>query len=188
MTQPATLDQIRAGYADARDRLHALAEPLSDEAFNWKPSRKAWSIGECIVHLNITGGAYAEPLTRAIREAARGDGPAQYGFVSRKFIDAVRPGSRPIPTGGPMKPPATTGTQSDIEKARALAGLDRTTDALLAAVDVAEGRDLGSVRVASPFLRLMKLPAGAFLEAMSLHALRHTEQAESVREAPGFPG
>ena len=179
---------IRSRYTEARDRLHALAGPLSDEAFNWKPSPKRWSIGECIVHLNIIGKAYAPAMREAAEASPPGAGPFRYGFVSRRFIAAVRPGSRPIPTGGPMKPPATTGSRSEIDKARALAGLDRATDALVAAADAADGKDLTAVKVPSPFLRLMRLPVGAFLEAMGLHALRHTVQAERVAEVPGFPG
>ena len=87
-----------------------------------------------------------------------------------------------------MKPPPSDGARSAIDKASALARLDRTTDALVDVVDAAAGRDLAAVRVASPFLRLMKLPVGALVEALSLHALRHTDQAERVAAAPGFPG
>lgn len=188
MTASDQLTAIRQGYLDARDRLHALADPLSDDAFNWKPSAKSWSIAECIVHLNTIGKAYAPAFAEAVASASSGEGPFRYGFVSRRFIEAVRPGSRPLPTGGPMKPPPTDGTQSVIDKARALDGLDRTTAELVAAVDAGVGKDLAAAKLSSPFLKLMRLPVGAFLEAMSLHALRHTEQAERVAEAPGFPG
>ena len=188
MTASDQLAAYRQGYLDARDRLHALADPLDDQAFNWKPSPKGWSIGECIVHLNTIGKAYAPAFARALEDAPSGEGPFRYGFVSRRFIEAVRPGSRPLPTGGPMKPPPTEGTRSAIDKARALDGLDRTTDALVAAVESAAGKDLAATKVTSPFLKFMRLPVGAFLEAMSLHALRHTGQAERVAQAPGFPG
>lgn len=181
------LPTIRAGYADSCDRLHALADPLSDEAFNWKPSPRSWSVAECIVHLNTIGKGYAPPLREAVQASPPGPGPVRYGFVSRRFIEAVRPGSRAIPTVGAMKPPATEGTRSAIDKARALAGLDRATAYLVAAVDAAAGKDLAAVKMASPFLKVLRLPVGAFLEAMSLHALRHTAQAERVAEAPGFP-
>ena len=188
MTAPDPLAATRQGYLDARTRLHALADPLGDEAFNWKPSPKAWSVGECIVHLNTIGGAYAPALRAAAERAPAGEGPFRYGFASRRFIEAVRPGSRRLPTTGAMKPPPSDGARSAIDKASALARLDRTTDALVDVVDAAAGRDLAAVRVASPFLRLVKLPVGALVEALSLHALRHTDQAERVAAAPGFPG
>ena len=188
MTAPDPLAATRQGYLDARARLHALADPLSDRTFNWKPSPKAWSVGECIVHLNTIGGAYAPALRAAVERAPAGEGPFRYGFVSRRFIEAVRPGSRPLPTAGAMKPPPADGVRSAIDKASALTSLDRTTDALVAIVDAAAGRDLAAVRVPSPFLNLLRLPVGAFVEALSLHALRHTGQAERVAAAPGFPG
>ena len=188
MTASQQLDTYRSGFSDARDRLHALADPLTEEAFNWKPGPKAWSIGECVVHLNKIGYGYAPVLLEAVAAAPRGEGPFRYGWVSRRFVEAVRPGSRRIPTGGPMKPPPTTGTQSAIEPERALSGLDDVTARFLAVLDVAPGRDLSAVKVRSPFLPVLRLPLGAFLEALSLHAVRHTEQAERVAAAPGFPG
>lgn len=188
MTTQDQLAAYRAGFADSRDRLHRLADPLSDGAFNWKPSANAWSIGECIVHLNKVGRAYVPPMLEAVRAAPPGEGPFRYGWLSRTFIEAVRPGSRRIPTGGPMKPPRTNGTQSDIGRARVFAGLDTMTDGFLQVLDLAAGKDLAAVKIRSPFLSVMRLPVGAFIEAMSLHSVRHTEQAERVARAPGFPG
>lgn len=187
MTDQDQIAQYRQAYLGAQERLHALADPLSDDAFNWRSDPRRWSIGECIVHLNKIGAAYGPVLSDGVARSPAGAGPFRYGWFSRLFIGAVRPGSRAVPTAPAMKPPRAPGDRSAIDKARALEGLDRTTDDFVAIVDASAGRDLTAVRVASPFASVLRLPVGAFLEAMGLHALRHTGQAERVAAAPGFP-
>ncbi|OZC02497.1 DinB family protein [Rubricoccus marinus] len=182
------LTSYASAYRQSQTDAHRIADGLTDEQFNWKPSPKSWSVGECIVHLNTIAKGYLPAFEDAAsREAPRASGPFTYGFVARKFTDAVRPGSRAIPTGGPMKPPATTGTQSAIDKARAMASFDGYTDRLVAVCEAADGLDLAAIKVRSPFLKLMKLPLGAFLDAMGLHAIRHVMQAERVTQEAGFP-
>lgn len=178
-------------YADAfrtaHAHVHRVADGLSDEPFNWKPSAKVWSVGECVVHLNAIAKGYLPEMEKALRDAPKGEGPFRYGFVSRRFIAAVTPGSRPIPTGGGMKPPKASGGRSALDKARAMDSFDAYTDRFVALCEAADGVDLAGVKVRSPFLPLMKLPLGAFIEALGLHAQRHAQQAERVTAQPGFP-
>lgn len=176
-------------FAEAHRRLHALAGGVGDDEFNRKPSATAWSAGECVVHLNKTAKAYLPVLEAALGpDAPRGDGPFAWGWAARRFVEAVRPGSRPIPTFGGMKPPRPAGLRSDVDRARAVARFDADAARWLALCERAEGADLGRVRVRSPFFPLLKLPAGAFLEAMGLHALRHVGQAERAVGRPSPPG
>lgn len=173
------LQAIADTYAEARQRLHALLDEIDDEAFNQKPSAKGWSVGECVVHLNTISKAYLPALEAALSpDAPRAAGPFLWGWVSRRFIEAVRPGSRPLPTASTMKPPETSGLRSDIDRARAVSRFDADTDRWLALCERADGVDLERVKMASPFLKILRLPVGAMLEAMGLHALRHVQQAE----------
>lgn len=175
-------------YRDARATLHSFVDGLTDEAFNWKPDAKRWSVGECIVHLNKIAKGYLPLFREAVEaRAAVGEGPFTYGFVTRKFTDAVRPGSRPIPTGGGMKPPPAEGTRSAIDKARAVERFDTDIDAYLEVIEASEGLDLARIKVRSPFLPLLRLPLGGMLDAMGLHAIRHVQQAERVTRLDDFP-
>ena len=178
-------------YADAfrqsQEDLHLIADGLTHEQFNWKPNAKSWSVGECVVHLNTIAKGYLPAMQEAVTEdPPRAPGPFTYGFVARMFTNAVRPGSRPIPTAGAMDPTKKVGA-SGVDKSRALASFDEYTDGYLAVCREAEGVDLASVKIRSPFMKLMRLPVGAFLDAMGLHAIRHVQQAERVTQAPGFP-
>ena len=173
------LQSVADTYAESRERLHALLAEADDDAFNRKPSAKGWSAGECVVHLNKTSEPYL-PVIEALvgPDAPRGEGPFEWGWMSRRFIEAVRPGSRPLPTGGPMKPPRAAGLRSEVDRDRALARFDADVDRWLAVCERADGVALDRIKMRSPILPVVKLPAGVFLEAMGLHALRHVGQAE----------
>ncbi|WP_420457313.1 DinB family protein [Rubrivirga sp.] len=181
------MTDLKAPFVEARDRLDALVDGLPDDVFNAKPSAKGWSAAECVVHLNRTAKGYMPYLEEAVaRTEPRGQGPFRYGWVGRRFIAAVTPGSRAIPTLPAMKPPSARGLRSDIDRERALGRFDSDTDALLAIVDAADGLDLARVKVLEPFLPFFKLPLGVFIEVLGQHNLRHVLQAErAVADARG---
>ena len=182
------LQSYADAYRQSQADLHRIADGLSHEQFNWKPGPKSWSVGECVVHLNTMAKGYLPPMREALADdPPRADGPFTYGFIARKFTDAVRPGSRPIPTAGAMDPTKKVDA-SGVDKARALAAFDGYTEDFVNVCREADGLDLARIKVRSPFLRLLRLPLGAFLDALGLHAIRHVAQAERVTQAPGFPG
>jgi hypothetical protein len=174
------MTDLSAAYAEARDRLFALTDGMSHEAFNAKPSETSWSAGECVVHLNTIAKGYLPALEAAVADPAapRGTGPFRYGWMGRKFVDMLRPGTRPMPTAGAMKPPATEGLLSEIDLDRSLERFRSDIDRYLAVVEAADGLDLAAIKVQSPFMKLMRFPLGVFLEAMGQHCLRHVGQAE----------
>ncbi len=174
------MTDLAAPYLEAQRRLHALVDAIDDDAFNRKPTPKSWSAGECVVHLNQIAKGNLPIFEDAVsRPQPRSSGPFTYNWFARKFIDAVRPGSRPIPTGGAMKPPPSSDArQSAVDRARAVERFDADIDRYLAVIEASEGMDLAAVKVHSAFLPLVKLPLGAFIEAMGLHSVRHVEQAE----------
>jgi len=181
------MTDLKTPFLESQERLHALLDGLSNEAFNAKPSEDSWSAGECVVHLNTIAKGYLPAMDAAVDDpgAPRGEGPFRYGWVSRMFIRSLRPGSRPLPTAPAMKPPAAEGLRSDIDRARAVDRFDADIDRYLALIDAAEGLDLARIRIPSPFLPLMRLPVGAFLEALGQHSLRHVLQAERAVAATG---
>ncbi len=181
------MTDLKAPYVEARDRLLALVDGLPDDVFNAKPSAKSWSAAECVVHLNtIAKRSLPEMEGGAARRGPRGEGPFRYGWVGRRFIAAVTPGARPVPTAPSMKPPRARGLRSGIDRERALSRFVSDTDRFLAVVDAADGLDLARVKVREPFLPLVTLPLGVFIEALGQHSLRHVLQAErAVADARG---
>lgn len=178
-------------YADAhrqsQTEAHRVAANLSDEAFNWKTDEASWSVGECLVHLNVVAEAYLPKLEAAVGAGARrAEGPFTYGFMTRKMIDGVRPGGPALSTSRSLNP-SKGGARSEIDRADALTSFDGYVRQYVAVCEAAEGLDLARIKVRYPFFWLLRLPLGAFLEITEQHALRHVQQAERVTERPGFP-
>ena len=186
----AAFDGYAAAFRASRDRAHALVDGLTDAQFNWKPAPNSWSVGECLVHLNVVAEGYFLDLDAALAAAPAGPaGPAplRYGLLGRGFVAILRPGSRPIPTFPTMRPPRAEGRRSAVDPARAVASFDADTDRLVAAVERARGTDAGRVRVRDSFFPLVRLPLAAFLDGLGQHALKHVGQAERVVAHPAFP-
>ena len=179
----ATLDGYAAAFYASRERVHALADGLTDVQFNWKPGPAAWSVGECLVHLGIIAEAYGPFFDEALQAAPpRPARPAPFrnGLLGGLFVRAMRPGARRMKTFGPMRPPPSDGARSALGKTAVLADFDRYTDALLGAVERSRAVDAGRVRVREPYFPMVRLPLVAFLDGLGQHALRHVGQAERV--------
>ncbi|MEM1127553.1 MAG: DinB family protein [Bacteroidota bacterium] len=189
MVPPAT-SQAQT-YADTHRRagavIHGLADGLSEASFNWRSAPTSWSVAECVVHLNLVAAAYLPPLEDAVVEGARrGAGPFTYGFMARKMMDGVRPGGPALKTGAALDPAAGT-TRSSFGKAETLVHFDEAVRRYVAVCEQAEGLDLAKIKVRYPFMRLLRLPLGAFLAITGQHALRHATQAEGVVGHSDFP-
>ncbi|MDX1429586.1 MAG: hypothetical protein R3282_04825, partial [Rhodothermales bacterium] len=124
----------------------------------------------------------------AIRSSNRkGNGPDRYGWLSRKFIDSVSPGSRSVKTASAMRPDAAGGGSSSLDKDETLSEFVRLTNRYIGVIRLSEGVDIGRTKLRSPFLWLLRLPIGAFMDALGQHALRHVGQAERVTKEVEFP-
>lgn len=165
----------RQAAADA----HVLLDGIPEDVANRKPAPDAWSAAECLDHLVRIGAGYLDPLGAAVAQLpARTGPPTRHGFIGKRFVSAVRPTSpRKLQTGGAMRPPRATAQTSALDAAATCARFVSQAEAYAALCDASAGRDLAAVRVRSPFLPLVRLPAGTFLDALGQHALRHLGQA-----------
>jgi hypothetical protein len=178
-------------YADAfrqsQSEVLRLTHSLTDDQFNWKPDDTAWSIGECIAHLNLVAEAYLPRLEAAAsRNKPTAEGSFTYGFIARKMIDAMEPSGPAIPTSRSLDP-SKGGSRSELDKTRTLEAFSEYTERYISVCKEAEGLDLAKIKVRYPFFRLLRLPLGAFLQITGSHALRHVRQATNVSKQSGFP-
>jgi hypothetical protein len=182
-------DALARAHRDAQRRLHALADDLSDEQFNWKPEEGRWSVGEVVAHLNTMARGYLPVLEQRLSGQIEplGDRSLHHGWVARKFIQVISPGGRPMPTTSRMAPPAASGGRSSLSKPNLLADFDDYTDRFVALVEQSDGKAIDRVKVRSPFLRVLRLSGAAFLDALGQHSLRHVDQAQRVAQQPAFP-
>ena len=171
--------------------LESITVGLSREQFNWRPAEGAWSIGECISHLNIVNAGHIVPLRSAIESGRAsgitGAGPYHYGFLSAKFIANMAP-----PAKKKFKAPKAYLPPADADPAATIAEYRRVSAELRKLAASADGLDLARVKTDLPALpallrTFVKMPLGARLTLIAAHDSRHLWQAEQVRNHPQFP-
>ena len=180
------VDAFRRQFETIAAEADALATPLSDQQFSWQPAPDAWSVAQCIDHLNATARSYLpvmdEGIADAIRRGLYSPGPYTYNWIGRYFVWMMEPPSRV--RGKAPKPfqPALSRPRHDIMaafRAYQVQYVDRLRQA--------SGLDLSRARVTSPVLSWLRLPLGSAFALMVAHERRHLEQARRVTATPGFP-
>ena len=180
------IDDFRRQFEALADDADALVAPLTDQQFAWQPAPDAWSIAQCIDHLNTTARLYLprldDGIANAIRQGLYGEGPFTYWWIARMFVRNLEPPPRPRVRTPPAFRPPPERTRHDIMaafRAYQVQYVDRLRQA--------NGLDLVRARVRSPVATWIPMPLGTGFAAMAAHERRHLWQARRVVEAPGFP-
>jgi len=180
------IDEFRRQFEALADAADALVAPLTDQQFAWQPAPDAWSIAQCIDHLNTTARLYLprldDGIANAIRQGLYGEGPFKYWWIARMFVRNLEPPPRPrVRTPPAFRPPPERKRHDIMAAFRAyqVQYVDRLRQA--------NGLDLVRARVRSPVATWIPIPLGTGFAAMAAHERRHLWQARRVVEAPGFP-
>jgi hypothetical protein len=180
------VEAFRQQFEQLSHDADALVDPLTDEQFNWQPAPDAWSVAQCIEHLNTTARLYLpqldESIANAIRRGTYGEGPFSYNVVGRFLTAAMEPPPRfRVKTPKPFHPPQTR-PRSDVMaafKAYQVQFTDRLRQA--------NGLDLARAKVRSPTATWLRFSLGSGFALMLAHERRHLWQARQVLAHPGFP-
>ncbi|HEX9950976.1 MAG TPA: DinB family protein [Rubricoccaceae bacterium] len=178
-----TLDACADLFRSGRARIDALAGGLPPQVANCKPAADVWSVAEVVVHLNTLAADYLPALEHTVAAALVSVSPPEalsFGLLGGVFVRLVGPAGRPVKTPAAMRPPQSSGTASALDAVAALATFDADTDRFLGVIERARGVDAARVRVASPFLPMLRLPLAAFLAGLGGHIHRHADQIERV--------
>jgi DinB family protein len=180
------LDEFRRQFEQLANDADALVSPLSDTQFRWRPRPNAWSIAQCIDHLNVTARLYLpvldEGIANAIRQGHYAEGPYAYWWFARLFVRMLEPPPRfRVKTPAAFQPPPARTRQEIMAAFRAyqVQYVDRLRQA--------NGVDLACARVRSPVASWLVLPLGCGVAAITAHERRHLWQAGRVTKTPGFP-
>ena len=179
------VDEFRRQFEQISADADALAAPLTDEQFAWQPPG-AWSVAQCLDHLNITARHYLpmldEGIATAIRRGLYSAGPYSYNWIGRFFVYLVKPETRIRAKAPQAFQPALSRPRQEIMaafRAYQVQYVDRLRQA--------NGLDLARARVTSPIVRWIRMPLGSGFAMMSAHERRHLAQARRVINSPGFP-
>ena len=173
---------------DLRRRAEALCSGLDDDAFNWAPSPKRWSIAQCLGHLNTTDAAYVRDLPAAIRRARSagwtGINPPRTTFLGRQFLKLTEPPPK-LRAKAPrsFQPPPKAALESTLKT------FLENKQSLEAMLSDADGLDVGRIKLSFPPVPQfpVRLRLGEIFAIWLSHDRRHFWQAENVRREPGFP-
>jgi hypothetical protein len=181
----AQLQEVVDELGRAQQRLHALAASTPDDRWSARPGEGRWSAGECVAHLNLTSAAMI-PLLRTALEEARALGepaPGRYRRDLKGWLLWLGSGAKvriPVKTSAPFVPGGSA------PKEETLAEFDRLQEQQVNLVRESDGLPLGKVKVVSPFDARVSYNAYAGFTILSVHQLRHLDQAE--RAAAGRTG
>lgn len=177
------LEAIVAEFDAGSERLHRLAKAVPPDTWGERPRREAWSVGECVAHLNLTTAAFRPLVERALdeaRRAPRGAAPKHYsrGLIGGLLWRAIgRPGRFKTNTAPAFVPGAAA------SRDEAVGEFDRLQAEQVAWVRAADGLPLTAVRVVSPFDSRVRYNLFACLSILASHQHRHLWQAEQAWEA-----
>lgn len=158
-----------------------LCAGLSSDAFVWRPAPGAWSVAECIDHLNTSNELYLRQIADAIDAARRdgitGTGPFQMGWLERLFVASLEP-----PVKLRVKAPAKFKPVSGPGRDEIVAQWERTHVRAAELARAADGLHMTKVRIASPAAAFLKFSLLAVFHIIPAHDRRHLWQASRVAE------
>ena len=179
MAEPASqLDAIQRELEEARARAHQMAD-LAGPRWGVRPSPAAWSVSECLIHLNLTSTAFLprirEALDRAHRAGLSGRGPYRLDFWGWLLCRLIEP-----PYGMQVKTPPSFQPTGVEPSEKVLADFDRLQGLLLQCVRASDGLPLGRLKTSSPFLPRLRYNLYSTYRMVPAHQRRHLWQAERV--------
>ncbi|MBK5295082.1 MAG: DinB family protein [Acidobacteriia bacterium] len=164
-----------------------LVHGLNTAQFNWSPSPGAWSILQCLDHLNTINHMWLNVLGGAVQRGrsagALHPGPYSYGLLGRFFLRLIQPGSK-----RKFKAPAAFQPKANLNPEAVLSKWLESHDKMTKLLGEANGLDLRGIKVGLPALEWVKLNLGIGFWVMTAHDRRHLQQMREVRNNPGFPG
>jgi DinB superfamily len=180
------IDDLRRQFESVSKAADALVTPLRDDQFTWRPEPNAWSIAECLDHLNATARLYLpmldEGIADAIRRGVYGNGPFRYSWVGRIMVRTAEP-----PPRIRVRSPHAFHPASNRSRHEVMAALRAYQVQYIDRLRQANGLDLARARVSSPVSKWLRLSLGSGFALMAAHERRHLWQARKISETPGFP-
>jgi len=170
------VDQLKA----SQERLLGLVHGLTADQWTFRPAEGRWSIGECLEHVvrveNRVLGLIGKKLDESMPEPEKRDPThANDALVAQAIPDRTIRRQAPEPVRPTGQWPDANELLAEFQKTR-----QRTTE--FAATT--QG-DLRSYFV--PHMALGELDCYQWLLVLSLHGVRHAQQIEEIKAAPGFP-
>jgi hypothetical protein len=180
----AWAQRLIAELAAADRRAESAAKGLSLEQLNWRIGPDSWSVGQCLEHLHITNEVVLPALSSALEGRPRS---AVHEITLSRFSRwFIRNYIAPNPGGARARAPKKIEPPKQVD-ADILGAFLRSNQVAQELVARASAYDVNRIRYKNPFMPLLRFTVGTGLEIVVKHQSRHLLQAETVKQAPGFP-
>lgn len=183
-TLPPQLAAVKQELLEARERARGLCRGLDAMSWAARPAPGEWSVGECLMHLNLTSERFIPLLDDAIRDARarKLEGPGPYsrgliGWAMAKYLEP--PYKMKTKTPGEFTPAAVEPMEATLER------FDYLQRELQVRIDRSAGLAVDRVRLVSPFDARVKYNLYAAFCIIAAHQRRHLWQAAQVRARLG---
>jgi hypothetical protein len=171
------LASINRELAAATARANMIARQLDEDHFHARPRDAAWSVAECLVHLNLTSQAFLPLFDAAIAEGAkhRPAEPPRYRRDFRGWLLAwsLEPPAKVRTRTKPQFMPHHAGSRDEV-----LAAFANLQSDLSRRLEAASGLDLNRLRIRSPFEARLSYNMFSAFGILASHERRHLWQAE----------
>ncbi len=170
------VDQLKS----SQERLLGLVQGLTADQWTFRPAEGRWSIGECVEHVirveNRVLGLIGKKLDESTPEPEKRDPThAKDAVVAQSVPDRTIRREAPEP----VRPTGQWAVANEL-----LAEFQKTRQRTAEFAATTQG-DLRSHFV--PHMALGELDCYQWLLVLSLHGVRHAQQIEEIKAAPGFP-
>lgn len=175
------LRAIEQELAAVTTRAARLVDRVDESGFHRRPGADRWSIAECLTHLTLTTRAYLPLIDDALQIGRLLPVPRPRRFrrdlIGWLLCRMAEPPYRFRATTTAPFVPGRAGTRADV-----LAQFVRLQQELTTRVYHAEGLDLTSLVIVSPFDGQLSYHLYSCFRVLPTHQRRHLWQAEQVLE------
>ena len=160
-------------------RARTFVARCDDQSWARKPSVKAWSAAECVIHLNKTSETALAVLRNGIERARAQnrltDQPYRLDFIGRQVLKFTEP---PYRLRAPS--PASYNPTGVEPRAAVLARFEQLQNELIDVLQSADGLDLCEIKVPWPVYVRIRYNMFAGFKILPAHQRRHLWQAEQA--------
>jgi DinB superfamily len=179
---PISSDRLIGDINDARVRAKNLVHSLTADQLARRPDPAAWSIVECLSHLNSTAAVIQPKIAAAIERGKKnkvnGQGPFAPGPLGRLLIWLAEP-----PPKFRMRAPKNIAPRvAHPDAAETIGEFMKVQDLWERLVQDSDGLDQEKLKIGSPFRGIPRLRLAAPIPWMMAHQRRHLLQAEKVKQ------
>lgn len=183
MNQKVYLDGISARHQSITNKIKELAESLSEDQLNFKPSAKSWSIAEVLEHLTTANSTYFPGIKKLLESDDRGTPSEDYktNLAARFLIWSLKPNGPKMPSPGVFIP-----AKSELGK-DSLTRYMKNCEEISDFMKQGAAYNLVKLKMSSPAASFARFNLGGVFDIFVTHAERHYEQMKRVKAATGFP-